>query len=257
VRAANSAFNDDAPQAARALTRTLGGTVTVELTSDELKSGIGALAKDVVDAQIHWKLSRGILDAMSKWPLVHVQSNTFWSLTLTAHVQVSVLAACRIYDQEKSSLHLLSLIQLISRNVALFEPNFRVRLRDNPFVASLLESARTPDPAQLEVDARLCSVNNDLVRRLVIHRNNAVAHLSRRRSLAGAEPRKEDEITNEDFEVLLSRADQILNRYSNLFQAEHFSNQIVGHDDYETIFRWVQDRVELERERYGNPEGAA
>ncbi len=51
--------------------------MTVELTSDELKAGISVLAKDVVDAQIHWKLSRGLLEAMSTWPLVSVQSNTF------------------------------------------------------------------------------------------------------------------------------------------------------------------------------------
>ncbi len=109
--------------------------------------------------------------------------------------------------------------------MTLFEvPNFRSRLHDNPFVASLLEFARMPDASQLEIDARLCSVTDDLVRRLVIHRNNAVAHLSRKRSLTGTEPRKEDEITNEDFEALLLRAHEIVNRYSNLFQAQHFSS---------------------------------
>lgn len=232
--------------------------MTLQLSSDELRAGINALADDVADAVIHWKLSRGLLDAMSKWPLVAPQSNAFWSLTLKAHVQISVLAACRIFDQERSSLHLLSLLKLIRHNLSLFgEPNFRSRLRDNPFVASLLESARTPDLAQLERDMDLCSTKNDLVRRLMIHRNNAVAHLSRKRSLAKVGPRKEDEITCQVFEGLLSRADEILNRYSNLFQAETFSTQIVGHDDYETVFRWIQERVEAERARYGAEEGLA
>jgi len=222
--------------------------VTAQLSSGELRSAISALARDVVDAVIHWRLSRGILDAMEKWPLVAHQSNTFWSLTIEAHIKVSVLAACRAFDQEKNSLHLLGLLELVQANLPLFDvPNFRTRLRDNPFVESLADSVRAPDPVQLERDITLCSTRDDLVRRLVIHRNNAVAHLSRTRSLSQAPPSKGEQITNEEFEDLLSRANEILNRYSGLFQAEHFSTQIVGHDDYETVFRWIQERVEAER----------
>jgi len=81
--------------------------------------------------------------------------------------------------------------------------------------------------------------------------------LSRKRSLTKAPPRKDEEITNEEFENLLSRAAEILNRYSGLFQAEHFSTQIVGHDDYETIFRWIQERVEAERASHGEADGSA
>jgi len=232
--------------------------VTAQLSSGELRSAINALARDVVDAVIHWRLSRGILDAMEKWPLVAHQSYTFWSLTIGAHIKVSVLAACRVFDQEKSSLHLLSLLELVQVNLPLFDdPNFRTRLRNNPFVESLAESIRTPDPTQLERDITLCSTRDELVRRLMIHRNNAVAHLSRKRSLAKATPRKDEEITNEEFEILLSRAAEILNRYSGLFQAEHFSTQIVGHDDYETVFRWIQERVEAERASYGEGHGSA
>lgn len=69
-----------------------------QLTSDQLHAGIRALAKDVVDAVIHWKLSRGILEAAETWPLVIQQSNTFWSLTITAHINVSILAMCRVSD---------------------------------------------------------------------------------------------------------------------------------------------------------------
>jgi hypothetical protein len=227
--------------------------VNVQLSSGELRSAISALATDVVDAVIHWRLSRGILDAMEKWPLVTHQSNTFWSLTFHAHVKVSVLAACRAFDQEKSSLHLLGLLELIQRNLSLFDqPNFRTRLRDNPFVESLAESVRTPDPVQLDQDIALCSTRDDLIRRLMIHRNNAVAHLSRKRSLTRPSPRKDEEITNEEFEALLSRAAEIVNRYSGLFQAAYFSTQIVGHDDYETVFRWIQERLEAERASNGD-----
>lgn len=221
-----------------------------QLTSDQLHAGIRALAKDVVDAVIHWKLSRGILEAAETWPLVIQQSNTFWSLTITAHINVSILAMCRVFDQEKSALHLLGLLQLIERNLPLFDKaQFRERLRDNPFVASLALSARHPDATQLARDIALCSKQDPLVKRLVTHRHNAVAHLSQKRHLNSTPPRSDEEITNADFESLLSRGVEIVNRYSSLFGAEHFSTQVIGHDDYQTVFLWIQQRVESERSK--------
>ena len=222
-----------------------------QLNSDQLHAGIRALAKDAVDAQIHWKLSKGIVEAGETWPLVTQQSNTFWQLTITAHVNVSVLAMCRVFDQGKTALHLLGLLQLIEKNLPLFdEAQFRERLHDNPFVASLAQSARLPDAAQLATDIALCSLQDPLVKRLVTHRNTALAHLSRQRRLNSTPPRNDEAITNADFENLLSRAVEIVNRYSSLFVAEHFSTQVVGHDDYKTVFLWVQERVELDRAKW-------
>ena len=85
------------------------------LNSDQLHAGIRAMAHDAVDAVTHWKLSRGILEAAEQWPLVIQQSNTFWQLTITAHVNVSVLAMCRVFDQEKTALHLHGLLQHINK----------------------------------------------------------------------------------------------------------------------------------------------
>lgn len=222
-----------------------------QLNSDQLHAGIRALAIDAVDAVIHWKLSRGILEATVKWPLVTQQSNTFWQLTITAHVNVSVLAMCRVFDQQKTALHLHGLLQLIKKNLPLFdEAQFRERLCDNSFVESLAQSARRPDARQLATDIALCSPRDPLVKQLVTHRNTAVAHLSQKRHLNRTPTRTDEEIKNSDFEILLNRAVEIVNRYSSLFGAEHFSTQVIGHDDYETVFLWVQERVEQERTKW-------
>ena len=222
-----------------------------QLTSNQLHAGIKVLANDVVNAVIHWKLSRGIIEAAETWPLVTQQSNTFWSLTIKAHVNVSVLNMCRVFDQEGDSLHLLRLLNLIKLNLPLFDnTNFRERLRDNPFVVSLAQSARRPDATQLDSDIELCSRQNPLVKRLVIHRNTSLAHHSQKRRLNSAPPRSDETILNDDFEILLNRAVEIINRYSSLFSAEHFSTQIVGHDDYKTVFLWIQQRVESDRAKW-------
>ncbi len=220
------------------------------LTSNQLKAGIHSLASDIVDASIHWKMVLGIEEAAAKWPLVTRQSNTFWVYTLKAHLNTSVLALCRAFDQEQKSLHLVGLLQLIQRSLSLFDDeNFRERLRGNPFVESLAESASRPDASQLSADMSRCSEHDPLVKRLVKHRNNSVAHSSRKRRINGVLGPVDEEITYEDYQALLNRAVEILNRYSGLFSAEYFSTQVIGHKDYETVFRWVQEGVEADEAR--------
>lgn len=220
------------------------------LTSNQLKAGIHALANDVVDASLHWQLCLGLDEAARKWPLVIQQSNTFWVYTIKAHHNNSVLALCRAFDQETKSLHICALLRLIRSNLPLFrQENFRQRLRDNPFVESLAESAVAPDAAQLTADILSCSSADPLVKRLVVHRNTTIAHSSLKLRLNDTSARSDEVITDDDYETLLGRAKEILNRYSGLFNAEYFSTQPIGHKDYETIFRWVQERVEAEAAR--------
>jgi hypothetical protein len=220
----------------------------LSLNSKQLHEGIRALANDIADACIHWKLAKDIDAASLKWPLVVQQSNTFWSLTRTAHIEKAVSGMCRAFDQEQSSLHLPSLLKLIAGNRPLFDQeNFRERLKDNPFVASLSAEARIPSEAQLQKDMRRCSGKDRIVKKLTVHRNNFVAHQSKRMRLNSLRSPADAELTYRDLEALLARAQTIVNRYSRMFNAETYSSQVIGHDDFETIFRWMQERADLMR----------
>ena len=221
------------------------------LSSDELQTLIQALSRDVIDAQIHWRLLKALHASAGKWPVVVHQSNTFWSLTFDAHRKVAIQAACRAYDTEPKSLNLYGLLTLISNNLHLFEEDsFRERLADNPFVDSLSESARKPDEKTLESDLSRCRPSEPLVKKLIVHRNNFVAHRGQKVAMQGAEMLAEFRLTVEEFEELIDRAKEILNRYSSLFSASTYSAQVIGHDDHETIFRWIQERIEREHLNY-------
>jgi hypothetical protein len=200
----------------------------MQLNSDQLHAGIRALAKDVVDEVIHWKLSRGILEAAETWPLVIQQSNTFWQLTITAHAMCQFLQ-CVAYSIRKrlrcTFWDYFNLLRKIYRSL------MKHRFANGCAIIHSLHHL----PSQPV---------------FLMQRNTALAHLSQKRRLNSTPPRSDEEITNADFENLLSRAVEIVNRYSSLFGAEHFSTQVVGHDDYKTVFLWVQERVELERAKW-------
>src|SRR6266513_4765891 len=136
-----------------------------------------ALSDDVVDAHIHYQLRQDLIQAIDKHPLVVQQSNVFWTFTLQAHLNSSVYALFRAYDQDTKSLHLRSWLTTIQANLHLFdEAAFRERLKDNPYVASLAKDSRKPDAEVLARDISSCSSSDPVVKRLVTYRGSRIAH---------------------------------------------------------------------------------
>lgn len=213
--------------------------------SAEFSRLLVALSGDIVNAHIHYRLYRDLREALRQHHLVAVQSNTFWSLTLQAHLNACIHVLCRVYDQNlKAALHLRSWLATIKENLHLFdEDQFRERLKDNPFVDSLAQSPRKPDSALLDQDIRSCSVEDPLVKTLTIHRGSRIVHKSARNVVAERDIGDEHPLTFGDVDGLLERAITILNRYSGLFAANSYSTQVVGHDDYEYIFKCVEEKV--------------
>jgi hypothetical protein len=135
---------------------------------------------------------------------------------------------------------------MISENLYLFDTDsFRERLKSFPFVDSLAQDARKPDSKQLDIDRKLVAPSEPLVKKLVQFRNNALAHRNVREVMKQPRPTTTYSLTVDELKMLLTRAIQILNRYSSLFHAQTYSTQIVGHDDYEGVLKAV--RSELDR----------
>ena len=209
---------------------------------------IEAMSRDIVNAQIHYKLYRDLHAALSEHRIVEAQSRTFWSLTLQAHLNACIHLLCRVYDQNPKALHLRSWLLTIRENLNLFdEEEFRERLKDNPYVDSLAKDPRKPDHTILERDLLLCSTDDPLVKTLQIHRGSRIVHRSAKNIVAEREIGDEHPLTYGAVETLLSRATEILNRYSNLFAANTYSTQIIGHDDFKFIIQCVEQKVEADR----------
>jgi hypothetical protein len=213
--------------------------------AEEFQRLVEALAYDVGTANIHWRLYRDLHAALGQDRVVWHQSQTFWYLTLNAHTYAALQSLSRAYDQNPSALHLLSWLKTIEANLHLFEiAEFRKRLAGNAFVDSLAAHSRIPDRAQLDEDIAKCSVSDPRVKALVQHRGNIGAHRNARTTAAGRPASEEFAISVEDLEVLLDRAHEIVNRYSSLFEANTYSRQMIGHDDYRYIIASVKEAAE-------------
>lgn len=218
--------------------------------AEEFQRLLDALARDVVDAHIHFHLYRDLSNSLSDHDLVVAQSQNFWSLTLQAHFDTCIHRLSIAFDQEKSSLHLRSWLLTIKENLNIFdENNFRERLRDNPFVESLADDPRRPNEAELEADIASCTTNDPLVKTLMIRRGSKIAHRSAKNVVAAKDVGDTHPLTYGDVEALLDRAIGLLNKYSRLFAANTFSTQIVGHDDYRYIIESVDAAVRRSREQ--------
>jgi hypothetical protein len=218
----------------------------IKVTStEEFSRLINALADEIVSAKIYFNLYSDLISDIPSYEHELNQSNTFWSLSIQALLDASLFRLCRIYDQHSKSLNLQNFLDTIHANIQMFDvENFRQRLKDNPFVDSLSESAKKPDVESLEKDIKFVSLANVKVKSLVYWRNNiyshkAAVHIINQTNISDSYP-----LSKNDISILLDGAASILNRYSGMFNATLFSTQIVGHDDYRSILEAVKSRIQ-------------
>ena len=88
------------------------------------------------------------------------------------------------------------------------------------------------------------------MKKLTIYRGNRIAHRSARFLLSSLDKDEKYGLTFDELRTLLERAKIILNRYSYLFAASVYSTTVVGHDDFDYIFKSVQEKVEDSRRQW-------
>lgn len=218
--------------------------LSFSVTNDvELGRLVDGLANDIIDAHVHYKMHCDLIEAVNACPVATRESNNFWHMTISAHIRLSQAMLTRAYDQEHRALHLRSWLTLIGDNLEMFsESNFRRRMKDNPYVDSLASEYRIPDQQQLEADIALCNATDPLVNLLVCHRNNEGAHRSGKLTANGKRINDMHPLTYVDFETLLTRALDILDRYSTLFAATSYSTNVIGRHDYKAVFQAMYEQ---------------
>ena len=211
--------------------------------SAEFDSLMKGLARDIVDANIHYRLYKNLNNAISEYVTELNQSPAFWNLTFSAQIDATLLRLSRAYDSHTVSLNLPRLLATIKANLHIFDTqDFKQRLKDNPFVESLANDCRIPDINELKADIDLVSTTDTLVKRLLEWRNNIGTHRNPRVTLVPnsvmVAPLKYSEI-----ESLLERAITILNNYSMLFGALAYSASMVGANDYKDVLDCIRKDI--------------
>ncbi len=218
----------------------------IKITSDaEFQILLTALAGEIVDTNIHWRLLQNLGEKLEVFSREFNQSSTFWSFTFRAHLNSTIFGLMRIFDGNSKSLSLTNLLDTIVANLQIFDVDqFRKRLKKNPFVNSLAEEARKPDEQQLKLDVAFSSNDHEIVKKLTIWRSNLFAHRNAENVLSGKNIASDFPLNDEEIGVLVDGGVEILNRYSSLFRATTYSPKIIGHDDYEFVLESLTHKLE-------------
>ena len=213
-------------------------------SADEFRCLLSALLNELVDARFHFTLHQNLVGAMKEYAEEFGQSLTFWNLTLGALIDAALIRLCRAYDTHSGSvLTLRNLLEAIRVNLTIFdEPNFRERLKGNAFVDSLASDLKPPDHAQIQKDIAAVSVSDPLVNKLVLWRHNYIAHRSSEGVLNPQKLSAQHPFLFAEIDQLLSRAMEIGNRYSLLFDATAHATMMVGKDDYSFVLTALREQ---------------
>jgi len=205
-----------------------------------------ALVDELIDAHDHFRLHQD-LDAA----ILDYQAD---STSLSAHMDAALLRLCKASDlyEGKPSLNLRNFLETIEGNAHFFdEPNFRQRLKNNPFFESLAADPRKADSVQLQKDLKSVSNADSLVKKLTIWRNNYFAHRSRSSALDPKGFAKQNSILFSEIKALIDNGLRIVNFYSSLFSASVHTSLPV--EDYKYLLDAVRRDLkvrdaELERQ---------
>jgi len=213
---------------------------------EQFNNLLKALAGDIVDGELYFKLYKDINNSISQYHREFNQSRTFWSLARKALIDATLLRLCRVYDTTEVSLSIRNLLDTISANIHIFDvESFRDRLKDNPFVESLASTAVKPDINILNQDIETVIDKNPSIKKLIIWRHNIIAHTTASNIVNNVNISKKYIITYDDISELLSRATTLLNKYSKLFNASTYSTQAVGYDDYLDVLNAVKFKLDV------------
>lgn len=118
-----------------------------------------SIACDMQSLSFHWRLFQDLQTAVEEYETELNESRAFWQLTFEAHRDASLFRLCRLYDQHNSALNL---------------KNWLLALRDTP--QHFDPSKSCPCPTTLEADIASASDSDTTVKKIVLLRNNLLAH---------------------------------------------------------------------------------
>ena len=204
--------------------------------SAEFEKLLDAVAEEIMHANFYFRLHLDLYDAIDEYVNEYNQANAFWRMVFQSLADAAVLRLCRVYDTHQKSISLPNLLDTIKANLHIFDvEDFRQRLKDNPLVESLAQSARQPDVKQLNEDIQYTSDQNPLIQKLLIWRNNILAHRNAGNVIKGRNVVIDYPFPKSEISGLLENGMAIVNRYSKLFREVSYSSEMVGQDDYKYV----------------------
>jgi hypothetical protein len=213
----------------------------------EFQRQFAALAKELVDANIVFKLHLDLDRSAARFRAAMNESRTFWFLTRQSTLDAAAYRLCKVYDQNTAPVNLRNLLETIEAGPERFLPEEYAKR----VAAKLAEDLPNLDPAQLAKDiAFATAASNPLVQNLLRLRNSFFAHLGASLIKSSELVAPEYPLTKDEVGELLGTGLEIANRYCIAFRACGYMTRMVGQDDFMQVLEAVNERVvKLESDR--------
>lgn len=107
--------------------------------------------REVSHTRHHWALLKALDAAMADYWREMNESNTFWHLTFIAQRESVVSHLGRLYDDTNGALSLSRFLETVRANRKFFSDEaFRIRLKDNPHLETLVQDRPIGDAALMQ-----------------------------------------------------------------------------------------------------------
>jgi hypothetical protein len=194
------------------------------LHDDALKELFDEVAQDVLSAKIHFEMFKEIRQSTTTHLAELNCASTFWSATMGSHQTTAWAALSRVYDPSTDALTLPSLMDLIRTRCTFPEPDMRK-------------------------DRRQVSESDPIVKKFIWHRNKIFAHKDLKEYLEDLE-KEENRILETEFEILLARAGDTLNKYNNHMRSHSNGWELSIHDELRSILNAVRTVNKARKDKY-------
>lgn len=183
--------------------------------TDELERLIHVLASEVYLGSAHLYIGRHLTNALIQRPMAAKTANTFFSLTLHAHMVEAFLHLARLFDKRASTMKLETLLELAEINAG------RFATVDAEHARKLIQRHR-----------ELIDELNGKVRPVLERRNKLLAHLDPTAVLNLSAFEKEATITFGEMETLYEKSGEIINEIYGAYKNGQILMDILGRDDF-------------------------
>ena len=185
------------------------------------------LVEQVRSGKMHYDLYCNLRGKVREFGPEFNRAPNFWSLTLNAHLEALRISLCRVYDQQEKSLGLHYWLTLF-RDKLLSSDHSDEAICDRHHCKSLATG-------ELEQHLKEVKKSDPLVKTLVRQRGSAIAHVSKKNIATGSSGFTDYPMRRADWEVLLERAESIINRYSILQTGEGFAFLSIQSQDFQVV----------------------
>ncbi|MCG6162000.1 MULTISPECIES: hypothetical protein [Leptospira] len=219
--------------------------------SKDIEKYINTLSSEIVQANIYLNYWIKVKKEVKKDRLTFTTYNTFWGYVLRGYFLSGLTFLYKFYElsEKSTNLNILNLLKTLRLNKEYFGKEYF--LNRNPRRSqykNLVDSRIIPSIESINADINKIK-NNSKIRNLIRWRNNALAHLSAKSIIQDIDIFQDSPLSGVDLITLSEEGLELINKYSDLYNALTSTNKPIGFEDIENLLYVLRkDRILKELE---------